>query len=70
MPRYLDQILASVRERTEAMKSVLGPNDAARLAAERPDRPRGFAAALSAIRTRFSLTPDQITAVLAESVTT
>ena len=55
MPRYLDQILASVRERTEAMKSVLGPNDAARLAAERPDRPRGFAAALCASSTRTKI---------------
>ena len=33
----------------------------------REDHPQ-FAAALSAIRTRFSLTPDQIAAVLAESV--
>ena len=55
MPRYLDQILASVRERTEAMKSVLGPNDAASLAAERPDRPRGFAAALSASSARTKI---------------
>ena len=35
----------------------------------REDHPQ-FAAALSAIRTRFSLTPDQIAAVLAESATT
>ena len=35
----------------------------------REDHPQ-FAAALAAIRTRFSLTPDQITAVLAESATT
>ena len=35
----------------------------------REDHPQ-FAAALAAIRTRFSLTPDQIAAVLAESATT
>ena len=35
----------------------------------REDHPQ-FAAALSAIRTRFSLTPDQIAAVLVESATT
>lgn len=35
----------------------------------REDHPQ-FAAALAVIRTRFSLTPDQIAAVLAESVTT
>ena len=35
----------------------------------REDHPQ-LAAALAAIRTRFSLTPDQIAAVLAESATT
>jgi len=47
MQNYLDKILASVRERTEAMKAILGPNDTARLVADRPDTPRGFTAALS-----------------------
>ena len=55
MPRYLDQILASVRERTEAMKAILGPNDTARLVADRPDTPRGFTAALSSSSTRTKI---------------
>lgn len=48
MNPYLNQILATVRARNEAMKAALGPNDADRLARERADSPRGFIAALSA----------------------
>lgn len=47
MSSYLDQILASIRERNEAMKVALGPNDTSRLVAQRGDSPRGFAAAVS-----------------------
>ncbi len=47
MTSYLDQILASIRERNEAMKVALGPNDTDRLVAQREDSPRGFAAAVS-----------------------
>lgn len=55
MPNYLAQILASVRERTEAMKAILGPNDTARLVADRPDTPRGFTAALSSSSGRIQI---------------
>lgn len=47
MPTFLERIIADVRERNEAMKRALGPNDEGRLVAERPDTPRGFTAALS-----------------------
>ena len=55
MPSHLEKILASVRERTEAMKAILGPNDTARLVADRPDTPRGFTAALSSSSTRTKI---------------
>ena len=45
MEDFLSRILADVRERNEAMKAALGPNDTARLVAARPDTPRGFTAA-------------------------
>ena len=48
MESHLSKILADVRARNEAMKAALGPNDTARLVADRPDTPRGFTAALSA----------------------
>ena len=47
MTSYLQQIIEHVRERNEAMKAALGPNDTGRLIASRPDTPRGFAAAVS-----------------------
>ena len=55
MTSHLEKILASVRERTEAMKAILGPNDTARLVADRPDTPRGFTAALSSSSTRTKI---------------
>ena len=51
MEDFLSRILADVRERNEAMKAALGPNDTARLVAARPDTPRGFTAALSSSTT-------------------
>ena len=51
MEDFLSRILADVRERNEAMKAALGPNDTARLVAARPDTPRGFTAALSSSST-------------------
>lgn len=47
MAANLDEIIAGVRSRIEAMKRTLGPNDEGRLVAERPDSPRGFTAAVS-----------------------
>ena len=47
MPISLEQMVAEVRARNEAMKRALGPNDEGRLVAGRPDTPRGFTAALS-----------------------
>lgn len=55
MPSHLEKILASVRERTEAMKAILGPNDTARLVADRRDTPRGFTAALSSSSARTKI---------------
>lgn len=55
MPSHLEKILASVRERTEAMKAILGPNDTARLVADRRDTPRGFTAALSSSSSRTKI---------------
>ena len=55
MTSHLEKILASVRERTEAMKAILGPNDTARLVADRPDTPRGFTAALSSSSSRTKI---------------
>lgn len=48
MNSYLNQILATIRSRNEAMKATLGPNDADRLADQRPDRPRSFTSAIAA----------------------
>ena len=55
MESHLKKILADVRARNEAMKAALGPNDAARLVAARPDTPRGFTAALSASSSRTKI---------------
>ncbi|MBQ7666925.1 MAG: hypothetical protein IJS46_02895 [Kiritimatiellae bacterium] len=47
MTSDFEQTIATVRNRVEAMKRALGPNDESRLVAERPDTPRGFTAAVS-----------------------